>query len=346
MASTVSSVSPPGLDPAVPAAFRRAELPPARGLLSASILAALRDRAPLSDRRESVEHADPWGDDLQLALLLCQELHYGTDLTGGVPDREWEPEIVAFRRALEDRFLAAVDAESGARGAGSVDDEFDALLRSSGDDGTAEHLRTVGTPEQFADYFAARSLYHLKEADPHAWVIPRLPPAAKAPFVAVEFDEYGGGRPARVHQVLYANLLSASGLDASYLGYLAAAPAAVLAPVTLMTALGLRGSRIGAAVGHFAATEVTSSPGSARLVEGLERLGAPPEAIGFYREHVEADAVHEQVMRHEVVAGLLAVEPETEADVVAGIRAFLLVEDRLEAAFRNAWNDGAFVMQR
>ena len=41
------------------------------------------------------------------------------------------------------------------------------------------------------EYFVHRSLYHLKEGDPHAWAIPRLTGQAKASFVAVEFDEYG-----------------------------------------------------------------------------------------------------------------------------------------------------------
>ena len=59
-----------------------------------------------------------------------------------------------------------------------------------------------------------RSLYHLKEGDPHAWAIPRLMGTAKAAFVAVEFDEYGAGQGPRLHQQLFADLLTAAGLDA------------------------------------------------------------------------------------------------------------------------------------
>ena len=43
------------------------------------------------------------------------------------------------------------------------------------------------------EYFVHRSIYHLKEGDPHAWLIPRLTGQAKAAFVAIEFDEYGAG---------------------------------------------------------------------------------------------------------------------------------------------------------
>ncbi len=39
----------------------------------------------------------------------------------------------------------------------------------------------------------------------------------------------------------------------------------------------------------------------------------------FYREHVEADAVHEQVVRHDVVGDLVSREPELDTDVVFGI---------------------------
>lgn len=334
-------------EPNAAAAFREPPLPAPRGPISEAVVRALHRGSALGD--VDVEQADPWGEDLQMALTVCQELHY-RGWRGVDARREWDPDLIGVRVAAEDRFLAAVDA-AGVEAAGdgpeqSVDDALTALLRSDGEGGVSAYLRDRGTEREFADYFAARSIYHLKEADPHAWVIPRLRPAAKAPFVAIEFDEFGGGRPERVHQELFARLLAEFGMDDGYLGYLDAAPAAVLAPVTLMTALGLRRARRGAVVGHFAATEVTSSPGSARLLAGLERIGAPAAVRLFYREHVEADAVHEQVVRGQVLGGLLDAEPELEADVVAGIRAFLLVEDRLEAEFRRAWEAGETLMRQ
>ncbi|GFE13365.1 hypothetical protein Sgleb_14120 [Streptomyces glebosus] len=51
------------------------------------------------------------------------------------------------------------------------------------------------------------------------------------------------------------------------------------------------------------------------------RTGAGPAAERFYDEHVEADAVHEQVVRTEVVEGLLKDEPDLEPDVAFGIGA-------------------------
>jgi hypothetical protein len=76
--------------------------------------------------------------------------------------------------------------------------------------GPSHHLRDTVSWEQMREYLVHRSLYHLKEADPHAFAIPRLIGQAKASFVAVEFDEYGGGRRPLVHQQLTGILLRAN----------------------------------------------------------------------------------------------------------------------------------------
>jgi hypothetical protein len=207
-------------------------------------------------------------------------------------------------------------------------------------EGPSYFLRGEGSWEQMREYFVHRSLYHLKEADPHAWAIPRLIGHAKAAFVAVESDEYGGGRGERVHQQLFADLMAAAGLDNGYLAYLDIVPGETLAAVNLMSYFGLHRSMRGAAIGHFASTEITSSPGSRRLVEALERLTAPEPCVAFYREHVEADAVHEQVVRNDVVGDLLTREPHLERDVVFGIRARDVVENRLADHMMACWADG------
>jgi len=110
--------------------------------------------------------------------------------------------------------------------------------------------------------------------------------------------------------------------------------------VNLMSMFGLHRRLRGSSVGHFAATEVTSPPGSRRMAQALERLGAPPRCRDFYLEHVEADAVHEQVVRTDVVGDLVAREPQLDHDVVFGIRAFGVVEDRLADHLMTSWRDG------
>lgn len=315
-------------------------LPTACGPISRAVANCL---AAVPGSSESVplwmpKDVDPSSRDVQLALLMCYELHYRG--FAGVDDAwEWNPGLLQLRAALESAFLEYVRAhvEPG----DDATAEMDALsVEATSGTGPSWFLQDEGSWEQMREYFVHRSIYHLKEADPHAWAIPRLTGQAKASYVAVEFDEYGGGRGDRVHQHLWAESMIAADLDASYLGYVDAVPAQTLAWVNLMSLFGLHRSLRGATVGHFAATEITSSPGSHRFVRGLTRLGAPTACVDFYAEHVEADAVHEQVLRHDVVGNLLRHEPELEADVVFGMRALEFVEDQLAEHVLARWAAG------
>ncbi|MFJ7780531.1 iron-containing redox enzyme family protein [Streptomyces yangpuensis] len=311
-----------------------------RGELSRAVTRALRSGTAPDFRPGAVLRADPWGEDLQLALYLLYELHYaGFD---GVDDeREWDPDLLRLRQAMEARFLHALRTDL-ADGPRSVEDAFAPLLVEPVDlsDSLSHHLETDGELWQLREYAALRSLYHLKEADPHAWVIPRLTGRAKAAMVAIEYDEFGAGRADRIHAGLFAALMADLGLDTGYGRYLDRAPAPLLATVNLMSMFGLHRALRGALVGHFACVEVTSSPGSRRLARAMRRCGAGPAAERFYTEHVEADAVHEQVVRHEVIGGLLASEPDLEADVAFGCAATVLLEDRLATHIRRAWTRG------
>jgi Iron-containing redox enzyme len=325
-------------------------LPRAIGPLSSAVIDTLQRGRPALHARPidvPVLEADPYGLDLQLALYTCYELHY-RGFAGVNPRWEWNPALLHVRGRLEDAFLSAVRHDIGEIGPDeTAADAMDALsVEPVNGTGPSYYLRDTGTWEQMREYFAHRSLYHLKEADPHAFAIPRLIGQAKASFVAVEFDEYGGGRGERVHQQLFADLMDAAGLDSTYLGYLDAVPADALASVNLMSLFGLHRELRGAAIGHFASTEITSSPGARRLVEALERMGAPEPCVDFYREHVEADAVHEQVVRTDVVGDLVAREPNLERDVVFGIRARDVVEDRLAVHVMACWQAASSSLRR
>lgn len=312
-------------------------LPPARGPVSAAVEEYLLGAGP-PPAEETVAAADVYGDDLQLALYLCYELHY-RGFAGVAPDLEWDPGLLRARAVMERSFLAAL--RSGTPVHDSLDEALAEILVEPVDgSGVSHFLRDEGELWQLREYAAQRSLYHLKEADPHAWVLPRLWGRAKAAMAAVEFDEYGGGRADRVHARLFADLMTDLGLDTAYGRYLDAAPAEALATVNLMSLFGLHRELRGALVGHFAAVEITSSPGSRRLAEAMRRTGAGPAAEFFYDEHVEADAVHEQVVRHDVIGGLLEQEPGLTADVAFGIDATGYLEERLARRLLDAWGAG------
>ncbi len=325
-------------------------LPRPAGPLSSTVLELLSLRPPLRSFTPvalPIGDADPYGLDLHLGLYVCYELHY-RGFAGVDPRWEWNPMLLAVRNQLEDVFLDAVRRDVGEiSDDDQADAEMDALCVEPVDGtGPSYFLRDEGTWEQMQEYFVHRSLYHLKEGDPHAWAIPRLTGQAKASFVAIEYDEYGGGRGSQVHQQLFADLMDAAGLDPSYLGYLDAVPAESLAAVNLMSMFGLRRDLRGATIGHFASTEITSPPGSRRLVDALQRMGAPEPCVRFYAEHVEADAVHEQVVRTDVVGNLVMAEPHLDRDVVFGIRARDFVEEKLAAQMMECWTTGRSSLRR
>jgi hypothetical protein len=282
-------------------------LPKPRGPLCLALQTALRDVPVKPVPRLDLAPESP--DDAALSLWMLHELSYG-GFDDVADDAEDEPEIVRVRRRLEQDLEASlrqrwpgmpdgVDLASGF---------FDWLAEHDGPS-LARHVQTEATREQVLDLLRARSVYHLKEADPTTWVIPRLPTSAKAALAGLQYDEYGVGDPDRLHAHLWARGMAASGLRPEYGAYVDATPVEVLEQNNAVSMFGLKRRLRGAAVGHLAAFEATSSVPSRRMAQGLERLGFPAEMIGYYTEHVEADAVHEQVALRDVCLALVREEP-------------------------------------
>jgi hypothetical protein len=287
-------------------------------------------------------------DDLQLALYVCFELHYRS-FPEVDPAWEWDPSLLAARAVLERAFFNALEAAVGS--GEPVDPELvgDLLFRlESEDDGVSlsRHLEVSADIEEFREFVAHRSLYQLKESDPHSWAIPRLDGAAKTALLEVQADEYGGGRVERMHSRLFAKTMRALGLDDRENAYLPHAPGVTLATVNLMSATGLRRSRRGAIIGHLAMFEMTSALPNRRYGNALRRLGYGEEATDFYDEHVEADAVHENIAAYDLAGGLARQEPELAGDILFGARALLYLEDRLARHLLDAWEDDRTSLRR
>jgi hypothetical protein len=320
-------------------------LPRPRGTMSEALLAALAGE-PVAVELPVAACADPLGDeDLQLSLYVCYELFYrGFD--GVDPGWEWQPSLIAFRGRLERQFDAALRQAVGDPGESQrVDpDRMDLLLRAIADSDEGPSLsqyveRSAGV-EQLREFMIHRSLYQLKEADPHSWAIPRLHGVPKAAIVEVQADEYGGGRPERIHAQLFAEAMDAVGLDSTYGAYLDRAPAATLATVNLMSYCGLHSRRLGAIVGHLALFEMTSSIPNRRYADGIRRLGFDERATEFFDEHVLADAVHENIAAVDLAGGLARQRPDLAADVLWGAHALVFVEGRWAAQLLRAWEAG------
>ncbi|MGH2975411.1 MAG: iron-containing redox enzyme family protein [Solirubrobacterales bacterium] len=310
--------------------------------------------SPSADAFEVVQELldridDPLADDdLQLALYLCFELHYRS--FAGVDDAwEWSPGLLAIRAALERAFLAALVSAVGPSGWVNPKGVGDLLFQLEAEDDApalSRYVETQATLEQFREFVAHRSLYQLKEADPHSWAIPRLAGPAKTALLEVQADEYGGGRAERMHSTLFATTMRALGLDDRENAYLGHVPGTTLATVNLMSALGLRRSRRGAIVGHLAMFEMTSAGPNRRYGNGLRRLGYDAVATDFYDEHVEADAVHENIAAYDLAGGLARAEPGLADDIVFGARALLHLEGRFAGALIAAWKAGESSVRR
>ncbi|MET8209629.1 iron-containing redox enzyme family protein, partial [Streptomyces sp. NPDC005373] len=62
---------------------------------------------------------------------------------------------------------------------------------------------------------------------------------AKAGMVAIEFDEFGAGRPENIHAQLFADLMTDLDLDTGHGHYADAAPPQALATVNVMSLFAL-----------------------------------------------------------------------------------------------------------
>jgi hypothetical protein len=308
-------------------------LPESRGPLSDIVIQTL--TGPPGGESVPASSGEPFSEDLALALYVCYELHHH-GFAEVSPAWEWDPELLRFRGKLEQTFLSGL--RERVRGGADLDTELDELLveRVPGN-GVSHYLQEHGEWWHVLEYFVQRSVYHLKEGDPQCWVLPRLRGQAKAAMVAVEFDEYGAGHGDHMHSQLYADLLVGAGLCPDYLHYLDDVPGEPLMLVNLMTMFGLHRTLRGALIGQFASAEITSTPSVTRVATALRRLGADPRCVRFYTEHIEADAVHEQVMRRDVIGDLLTREPELTADVVFGIQAAKVIDGLVADRMLIAW---------
>jgi hypothetical protein len=319
-------------------------LPRPRGAISAT----LRDELLLAPHPVCLPApggGDPLADeDLQLSLYLLYELHYRG--LPGVDERwEWEPSLLAGRATLEAPFEAALDELAGPGGPPPPPEEMDVALRAIADADDApslsRHVEREATLEQVLEFLVHRSAYQLKEADPHSWALPRLSGAPKAALVEIQVDEYGGGRPDRIHAQLFADAMRAVGLDDEYGAYLDQLPAITLATVNLMTLCGLHRRLRGAIVGHLALFEMTSSIPNRRYANGMRRLGQDsPAATAFFDEHVEADALHEALAAVDLAGGLARAEPQLAGQILWGARALAAIEDRWTRHLLDAWAEG------
>jgi hypothetical protein len=329
---------------------RPMQFPVSRGPASAAVLRALRDPSDTEGLQEAIASAvDASADllvdeDLQLALFCLNELHYG-GFADARDDLEWAPELNAARIRIEGPFEAALRAAvpGSPRPEPTMAGVADALFTLTGADSgpsLSRHLARKATLEQAREFLIQRSIYTLKEADPHSWGIPRLSGRAKAALVEIQADEYGGGRAGRIHSAIYAGTMRSLGLDDAYGAYIDVVPAVTLTAVNMITLFGLNRRLRGALIGHLAAFEMTSAIPSRQYGNGFRRLGFDEATTHYFDEHVEADAVHEQIAARDLAGGLIEAEPQLLDDLLFGAGACLVIDGLPGLHMLERWEAG------
>ncbi|MGI9023357.1 MAG: iron-containing redox enzyme family protein [Acidimicrobiales bacterium] len=280
------------------------------------------------------------GDDLQLALYLCYELHYRS--FAGIDDRwEWEPSLLALRRRLEECFEQGLrDLVGPQQWTADVADRLWEMIAEASGPSLSTFVAERATYDQLRGFLVHRSAYQLKEADPHTWAIPRLTGEAKAALVHIQADEYGNGVEADMHSSLFADTLDAVGLDSTYGAYLDWLPAPTLATVNLVSFFGLHRRWRGALVGHLAVFEMTSVGPMGRYAAALKRLGVGASGRRFYEVHVEADAEHQFVAADRLAAGLARTDRDLVGDILFGAATVMAVEARFTRHLLDQWGSG------
>ncbi|MCW2847696.1 MAG: Iron-containing redox enzyme [Marmoricola sp.] len=320
------------------------QLPHERGPVSRHVIESLR-----SDRPGAAFFAlgpdDVIGDeDVQLALWTIYELHY-RGFHGVDDDREWDLGLLTLRREIESRFeseLRAVTRElvTGVPQHGDLGQQLLDLVAADDGPSLAAFLQRRASIEQLRDFLRERSVQQLKESDPQSFVLPRLDGRAKAALAELQYDEYGGGRPERLHATLYADALSAAGLDATYGAYIDHVTGVSLTLCNVVSMFGLNRRLRGASMGHLAAFEASSSVPSRKIAGGLERVGLPPAVAAYFHEHVEADAVHEHVASSDICGTMVAEDPGLRDDVLFGAAACLHLDALSGAELLERWTTG------
>ncbi|ROS26075.1 iron-containing redox enzyme family protein [Cellulomonas sp. PhB150] len=329
------------------------KLPHPRGSLSHAVIDLLSSPVATSNQPRLADEASTavgatsdivTDDDLQIALYVMYELSYrGFD--GVDDDWEWDPELLRARRVLEDAFEAAVRSRvqvptDVAPERAAVATTLFAMTAPTPGPSVARYVAKRATREQLDELLVLRSIYQLKEADPHTWAIPRLTGGPKAALVEIQADEYGGGDPERMHCELFARTMRGAGLDAEYGAYVERIPAITLATLNLMSLFGLHRRLRGATAGHLAAFEMTSSLPNRLYGDGFRRHGFDEGTTEYFDEHVEADAVHEQIAGRDLAGALAQQEPELCEDILFGAAACLYLDDLGGEHTLSAWTAG------
>lgn len=283
------------------------------------------------------QSVDPLQHDLQLALYVLNELHYG-GWTGVDDDLEWDPNVTSLRRALDSEFEQRLRRALVSTPSDTLD-EARRLLAPGAGPSVSGFLRESGTADQVRESMILRTPYQGKEADPHTFALPRFNGPTKRVFTEIQAGEYGVGHR-RSHAELFADSLEGLGLDPTVNAYIDQCSGAALATSNLVT-LGAMNRRLrGVVLGQLSFFEMDSVVPNQRMVDCCDRLELDDKVRPFFHIHVMADAEHQLMVESAFLTDYPTIEPDQVDNVLLGMRAQALIDHAIAAQAVPAWENG------
>lgn len=280
---------------------------------------------------------DPLDHDLQLALYVLNELHYG-GWAGVSDDLEWNADVTTCRLALGDEFERRLRSTLGP--GTSVDPLVEAKRLLAIDAvSVSAFLRDRGTIDQVRESMILRSPYQSKEADPHTFAMPRFTGATKRVFTEIQSGEYGVGYR-RSHAELFADALDGLGLDATPNAHIDACTGPALAGSNLVTLGAMQRRLRGVVLGQLSLFEMDSVVPNQNMADAVDRLALEPSVRPFFHVHVLADTEHQEMVESAFLTEYTSTEPEQVANMVLGMRAQSLIDHAIAQHCVPRWRQG------
>ncbi len=316
-------------------------LPWARGPLSATVLAALQRTPGTLGSTPPFAQLDPLTDnDFALALYLCYEVHFRSLVD---PEWEWDLDLLRFRAGLERHFEERLRDEVGSVAPllpFDVPTILDDLVREFPGRSLATYLAQEGTLDQFREFCVHRSAHQLRRSDPTDFANSDFLREDTPNTLEGSLTDDSAWGPFPMRSTLFAGTMVALGLDPSLGSYVEILPGVTLATVNFTSMLTLHRRWRAARAGNLVFGGPDSEESFAQLSDALALLGVGPQGRRYFDARLDGNARHGTQRREQWVVRLVRDEPRLARDVLFGVRATMLLEDRLSHHLLKAWARG------
>ena len=303
-----------------------------RGPLSLAVLSALGGRSDTVGAVPPLEDVDPLSnDDFQLALYLCYQLDFSR---ASSPDWPWDQELLNYRSALEDAFVARLRGDVGTVKSKRTNDVvagLHELITTASGPSVPKYLCEKGSLDQLREYLVHRCVNELREVDPYVYESSSF--AGSHPPVSTASAD-GGSRSSDVTpraRTCFADTMAALNLDSTPGAYVVRLPASTLATTNLGTMFAQHPQWRAALAGLVAVLEMTSVASKEQFSLTLARFGIGAEGRRFFETSLDV-AAHEALIEH-----LIRTEPCLRSDVLFGAACALRLEKRFSRHVLGSW---------